>query len=79
MNLDIFSYWFQDYVKTASREFFGRVYSATLNINRIANIISEMGNIAECLLSKYGGGVESTNRLLNANDLSDFPLEAADN
>lgn len=66
-------------MKTASRESFGRVYSAMLNISSISNIISETGNIAECSLSKYGAGVKSTDRLLNAKGLSDFPLEAADN
>lgn len=72
-------------MKTASRESAGGVqgmlpcYIARLNINSISNIISETGNIAECLLSKYRTGVKSNNQLLNANCLSHFPLEAADN
>lgn len=66
-------------MKTASRESFERVYSGTLYISNISNIISKMGNIAECSLSKYGAGFKSTSQLPNANGLSHFPLEVADN
>lgn len=31
-----------------------------LNLNSILSIISEVGNIALCLLSEYGAGVKST-------------------